>query len=261
MQLSRYHAIDVVRHGRILELAFNRPAELNAINEDLHDELGDIFYDVALDQDSDIIVITGRGRAFSAGGDLHWARGMAEDPTLFERTAVRGKRIIFSMLDCEKPIIAKVNGPAMGLGATIALFSDVIFAADTASFADPHVNVGVVAGDGGAIIWPQLVGYARAKEYLMTGRPISATEAAAMGLINHAVPKSELDAAVENFIHLLQNHPTRAVRWTKTTINIGLKQLAHTMMDAGLAYEGATFRSPEHRQRLDVFFAARGEKG
>ncbi|MCC5858952.1 MAG: enoyl-CoA hydratase/isomerase family protein [Ectothiorhodospiraceae bacterium] len=257
MDSSRYQMIDVVRHGRVLELAFNRPDALNAINEELHDELGDIFYDAALDRDSDILLITGRGRAFSAGGDLQWARGMAEDPNLFERTALRGKRIVYSMLDCEKPIVAKVNGPAMGLGATIALFSDVIFAAQSAVIADPHVTVGVVAGDGGAVIWPQLIGYARAKEYLLTGKSITASDAAAMGLINHAVPDAELDAAVNAFIDVLLERPVRALRWTKATANIGLKQLAHSMMDAGLAYEGATARSHEHLHRLDAFFKSR----
>ncbi len=260
MDSSRYEMIDVVRHNRVLELAFNRPEALNAINEALHDELGDIFYDAALDQDSDILLVTGRGRAFSAGGDLEWARGMAEDPTLFERTALRGKRIVYSMLDCEKPVIAKVNGPAMGLGATIALFSDVIFAAESAVIADPHVTVGVVAGDGGAVIWPQLIGYARAKEYLLTGKSITASDAAAMGLINHAVPDGELDAAVNAFIDVLLERPVRALRWTKATANIGLKQLAHSMMDAGLAYEGATARSHEHLQRLDAFFKTRGKR-
>lgn len=260
MDASRYRMIDVVRHDRVLELAFNRPEALNAINEALHDELGDLFYDAALDRDSDILLITGRGRAFSAGGDLEWAQGMAEDPSLFERTAVRGKRIVYSMLDCEKPIIAKVNGPAMGLGATIALFSDVIFAAESAVIADPHVTVGVVAGDGGAVIWPQLIGYARAKEYLLTGKSITAADAAAMGLINHAVPETELDSAVNAFIDVLLERPVRALRWTKATANIGLKQLAHSMMDAGLAYEGATARSDEHLQRLDAFFKARGKR-
>lgn len=256
MDTDSYHAIQVSRKGRVLELALNRPQSLNAIDEDLHDELAKVFYDAALDPDSDVLVITGRGRAFSAGGDLSWARTMAEDPDRFERTAVRGKRIVFSMLDCEKPIIAKLNGPAVGLGATIALFADVIFASEHAVIGDPHVRVGVVAGDGGAVIWPQLIGYARAKEYLMTGATIPAAKAAEMGLINYVVPDADLDAAVDDFIRRLLTNPIRAIRWTKTSINIGLKQIAHSVMDAGLAYEALTARRPEHHAALSAFLDA-----
>ncbi len=115
-----------------------------------------------------MIVLTGAGRAFSAGGDIPWMQTAIDRPESFEQTAREAKRIVFSMLDLEKPLIARVNGHATGLGATLALFCDVIFAADTARIGDPHVSIGFVAGDGGPAIWPQLIGYARAKEYLMT---------------------------------------------------------------------------------------------
>jgi enoyl-CoA hydratase len=168
-----------------------------------------------------------------------------------------GKKIIFGLLDLEKPIIAKVRGPAIGLGCTIALFCDVIFAADTARFADPHVKVGVVAGDGGAVIWPQLVGYARAKEYLMTGDPLTANEAERIGLINHVVPETELDARVDAFAKKLAAGAPQAIKYTKVSVNLGLKQLAHTILDASMAYEMVTFTTKDHREAVASFLEKR----
>ncbi|MGH8783835.1 MAG: enoyl-CoA hydratase/isomerase family protein [Cupriavidus necator] len=141
----------------------------------------------------------------------------------FQKTVREGKQIISSLLDCEKPVIAKLNGHAMGLGATIALFCDMIYAAENAKIGDPHIRVGLVAGDGGAVIWPQLIGYARAKEFLMTGNVLTATEAARIGLINHAIPAAELDDCVREISDRLAAGPTKAIRWTKVSANIGLK--------------------------------------
>lgn len=172
MNYADYKLILSARRNRVLTLTLNRPSNLNAVDGPLHEELSRIFYDVAIDDDADVIVLTGAGRAFSAGGDFGWFQQMIDDPVLWERCRVEAKKIVFGLLDCEKPVIAKLNGHAVGLGATLALFCDVIFAAKGARIADPHVLAGMVGGDGGAIIWPQLVGYARAKEYLMTGDPI-----------------------------------------------------------------------------------------
>jgi enoyl-CoA hydratase len=154
------------------------------------------------------------------------------------------------MLDCPKPIIAKVNGAAVGLGATIALLCDVIFAAPTAKIGDPHVKVGFTAGDGGAVIWPHLIGHARAKEYLMTGRLLTAEEAEKIGLINHVVPAAELDRTVEEFAQELLKGPMRAIQWTKLSVNIGLKQLAHAVMDASVAYEALSNVTADHREAV-----------
>src|ERR1035437_8282521 len=178
MQFTDYKNLVFQRRGRILEITMNRPETLNAVDEAMHAELAHVFVDASNDPDSDIVVLTGSGRAFSSGGDINWMQKMIDQPASFEKTAREGKQIVYSLLDCEKPIIAKLNGHATGLGATIALFCDVIFASDTAKIGDPHVSVGFVAGDGGAVIWPQLIGYARAKEYLMTGNLIPAKQAA-----------------------------------------------------------------------------------
>ena len=128
----------------------------------------------------------------------------------------------------------------------------MVFAAESAKIGDPHVKVGLVAGDGGAIIWPQLLGFSRAKEYLMTGELIPAPRAAEMGLVNHAVPDGELDARVDAFCRQLLDGSTMAIRWTKTTVNMELKRIAHALMDPGIAYESLTQRSQDHRDAVQA---------
>lgn len=252
-----YKTIRWEYRGRVLTLILNLPDSLNAVSADMHTELSRVFTDAARDPDCDIIVLTGAGRAFCAGGDLGWQQAAADDPVSFQKTVVEAKQIIFSLLDCEKPVIAKVNGPAVGLGCTLALFCDVIFANKSTYLSDPHVSVGMVAGDGGAVIWPQLIGYARAKEFLMTGDRVPAEKAEAIGLINHAVDSADLDATVDAFADRLATSALDAVRWSKVSVNIGLKQLAHSIMDASLAYEALTNASADHQEALD---AMRGKR-
>ncbi len=255
-----YKRITFARRGRVLTVTMNRPEVLNAIDAPLHEELARVFTDVAADPDADVIVLTGAGRAFSAGGDITWMQEMIDDRAMWERTRVEAKRIVFGMLDCEKPIIGKVNGAAMGLGATVALFCDVIFAAETAKIADPHVSVGLVAGDGGAIIWPQLIGYARAKEFLMTGDVLTGADAARIGLVNHAVPQAELDARVDAFADRLCAGAMQAIKFSKTAVNIGLRQLAHSIMDASIAYETYTNWTADHQEAVAAFREKRKPK-
>lgn len=250
---TSYKTLLFNRRGRVLEITMNRPDKLNAVDEAMHAELARVFVDVSNDPDCDVAVLTGAGRAFSSGGDIDWMQKMIDNPSSFEKTAREGKQIVFSLLDCEKPVIAKVNGHATGLGATIALFCDVIFAAEAAKIGDPHVSVGFVAGDGGAVIWPQLIGYARAKEYLMTGDLMTAAEAERIGLINHAVPAAELDDRVAQFADRLAAGAIKAIRWSKMSANIGLKQLAHSIMDASLAYEAMSNVTADHQEAVNAF--------
>lgn len=248
--LPAFRTLTVGRRGRVLRIAFNRPDVLNAFGKIMHQEFIDALHFATSDPGSDVIVLTGEGRAFSAGGDLARMEECIADPSEFEREAADAKRIVFSLLDIEKPVIARVNGHAVGLGATIALLCDVVFAAESAKIGDPHVKVGLVAGDGGAVIWPQLLGFARAKEYLMTGELIPAPKAAEIGLIGHAVPDAELDSRVDAFCQKLVDGSTMAIRWTKTTVNIELKRIAHALMDPGIAYESLTQRSQDHRDAV-----------
>ncbi|MBN9267486.1 MAG: enoyl-CoA hydratase/isomerase family protein [Hyphomicrobium sp.] len=260
MPYQKYTLLSVEIAGRIATVTMNRPDKLNAVDEVMHEELARIFVDLNDDQRIDVIILTGAGRAFSAGGDIVWMQAMIDDPSRFEKTAREGKQIIFSLLDCEKPIIAKLNGHATGLGATIALFCDVIFASQKAKIGDPHVSVGFVAGDGGAVIWPQLIGYARAKEFLMTGDLIPADEAARIGLINRSVPPEELDAVTSAFAARLASGAVKAIKWTKMSVNIGLKQLAHSIMDASISYEAQSNRTADHAEAVAAFREGRPPK-
>ncbi len=253
---SHYQHLSVTITDGLATIAFNRPDALNAIDMRMHEELATVFFDVGRDHNARVIMLTGIGDHFCAGGDLGWMKDAAEGNAPIP-DAMEAKRIIFSLLDLEKPIIAKVHGSCVGLGATLALFCDTIFAADDARIADPHVRVGIVAGDGGAVIWPQLIGYARAKEYLMTGDPLSGAKAAAIGLINHAVPAGELDKAADDFAQRLLTGPLKAIMYTKTAVNIGLKQLAHSIMDTSVAYEIQTFDTDDHREAVDAFLTKR----
>lgn len=250
---DKYETMTFRRDGRVLTVTLNLPDTLNAVNAKLHAELAQVFTDLNDDPGSDVIVLTGAGRAFCAGGDVDWMQDAIDDPSRFEVTGFEAKRIIFSQLDMEKPLICRMNGHAIGLGATIALSCDIVIAAEGAKIGDPHVSIGLVAGDGGAILWPQLIGFLRAKEYLLTGDPIPAPEAARMGLINRAVPADQLDEDVYALAHRLASGARKAIRWTKVTTNIALKQLAHSIMDTGVAYESMSNVSQDHREAVAAF--------
>ena len=248
-----FESLEISRRGRVVTIAFDRPASLNAFDAVLHTEFARAIIDVAQEPESDVVVITGNGRAFSAGGDLAWQQFAADHPEAFEITVREAKQIVFGMIDCEKPIIAKINGPAVGLGATVALLCDISFIAETAYLADPHVSVGMVAGDGGAVIWPQLIGFARAKEYLFTGDRIAAAEAVRIGLVNHAVPDADLSRAVDELADRLASGAQMAIRYSKMTVNVALRQLASAAMDVGLGYESMTNVSSDHHEALAAF--------
>ncbi|MEM9682153.1 MAG: enoyl-CoA hydratase-related protein [Pseudomonadota bacterium] len=260
MDYSSYKHMTFERRDRILTMTFDHADTLNAVDNEMHGELSRVFYDIALDDETDIVIVTGAGRAFSAGGDIAGMQEMLDKPHLFELSIFEAKKIIFGILDCDKPIICKMNGDAVGLGATLALYCDIIFAADHARIGDPHVRVALSAGDGGAVIWPQLIGFARAKEYLMTGDLITAPDAAAMGLINHSVPAEELDARVDAFADKLARGATKSIKWTKVSINIALKQLAHTMMDTCMAYEALSNGTGDHAEAVAAFTEKRKPK-
>lgn len=252
LDVNSYFTLKLEREGRLLRGTFNRPEVMNAIDKLAHDELARFFAELALDTECDVCILSGAGRAFSAGGDLKYMQRMIDDPTIFADDIPNVKRIVFGLLDCPKVLIAKVNGPAIGLGATIALFCDVIFASNNASIGDPHVKVGLTAGDGGAVIWAHLLGHARAKEYLMTGKILSAADAERAGLINHVVAPEELDAAVDRFAQELLGGAMRAIQWTKLSVNVGLKQLTQAVLDASVAYEALSNATADHQEGVNA---------
>jgi len=247
LNVPQYQTLQLTRKGKVLTITMNRPELLNAVNLKLHEELAEVFTFAAADKGSDLIVLTGAGKAFSAGGDLEHILNNANNPDLFDEEVRLAKRIVFSMLDLDKPLVCRMNGHAVGLGATLALFCDVIFASEKAKIGDPHVAVGLVAGDGGAIIWPQLLGLCRAKEYLLSGELLSAQKAAEIGLINYCLPAEELDAAVQAYCDKVLANSKNAVRWTKVLLNQELKRVTHNLLDTGLAYEAVSMRQADHR--------------
>lgn len=255
--LPDYKTIVLTRKGRLLTIMLNRPESMNAVNLELHEELADVFSFVTSDAYSDVIVLTGAGRAFSAGGDIAHISNNAANPLLFDEELRLAKRIVFAILDLDKPLICRMNGHAVGLGATLALLSDVIFAVDNAKIGDPHVALGLVAGDGGAAIWSQRIGFGRAKEYLMTGELITTKKAEEIGLINYSLPTDELDAAVDAYCQRLLDGATNAIRWTKVLINLELKRAVHSVMDAGIAYEAVSVRSTDHLERVKALVEKR----
>jgi len=250
--LPRFGTIELAREGRLLRITLNRPEAMNAVNLELHDDLADAMWFAQCDTGSDVIVLTGAGRAFSAGGDLAHIENNARNPHLFDHEVRVAKRIVSTMLDIDKPLICRMNGHAVGLGATLALLCDVIFASDKAKIGDPHVGLGLVAGDGGAVLWAQRIGLGRAKEYLLSGELLTAQKATEIGLINHALPLEELDAAVDAFCGKLLAGAMMAIRATKVLTNLELKRVATALMDAGIAYESVSVRTADHLEGIQA---------
>ena len=253
MEATDYQHIRTHHTGRVLTLTLDRPAQRNAVNARLHAELARVFTDAQHDADSDVVLLTGAGSAFCAGGDIGWMQQGVDDPAGFERTGREGKDILFSQLDLDKPLVCALNGHATGLGASLALLCDVVIAAEGAKIGDPHVSVGLVAGDGGALIWPQLIGYARAKRYLLTGDLMTATEAERLGLVSQVVADGQALPVAMALAQRLAAGATQAIRWTKVTSNLPLKALIHAHFDAGLAYELLSNRSRDHAEAVAAF--------
>jgi len=256
MPFVDYERLKFDYRNRVLWITIDA-GKMNAVDFEMHEELARVFPEAQRDPDSDLIILTGAGRAFCAGGDMAWFQAMIDDPSLFRDIAHDAKRIVNGLLELEKPIICRLNGAAAGLGASIALLCDVIIADETAKIGDPHVKVGLVAGDGGAVIWPQLIGYARAKEMLLTGEMLDASEASAMGLINHALPADQLDAKVDEVAGKILDNPRWAVRWTKTATNLPLRDIANRVMDAAIAYEINSNSTRDRQEAVTAFVEKR----
>ncbi|WP_372524590.1 enoyl-CoA hydratase/isomerase family protein [Piscinibacter sp.] len=253
MDHNGYRQLLIERQDRVLRVSLNAPDKLNAIGFEMESELLRLFQDLRRDRDSVVVVVTGVGKAFSAGGDLNRSLEIRGDTALLKEEFDLARRFVNTLLDVEQPIVARINGDAIGLGATLALLCDITIAADTARIGDPHVRVGLVAGDGGAVAWPLLVGYARAKQYLLGGDLLAAAEAQRIGLINFSVPEAELDGAVDRWAARLAAGAHNAVQWTKATLNLGLKAQAAQVLDAGLAYEIASLQSNDHLEAVRAF--------
>lgn len=254
---SRFDGFKVEKEGKVGIIAFNRPESLNAFTPQLHRQTEQIFHEMAYEDDVNAFVLTGAGKAFSAGADL---KLMQQGVFLKETPPEETLRLVSNLLKIPQPVIAAVNGSCIGLGATIALFCDIVVASEEARIGDPHVSIGLVAGDGGCIIWPLLVGMNRAKEMLMTGKLLKAEEAKNMGLINHCVPTAEVMPKALEIASSLAHGPTKAIQWTKMSLNQRLMQEVNHILPTSTAFEYLTMQMEDHREAATAFLEKRKPK-
>jgi len=252
--------IQIEEDGPIRIVRLNRPNELNATNHELHSALARLFPQIDDDLDARAVVLTGNGRAFSAGGDFGYLDELTRDDALRQETLADGKRIVAGMAACRVPIVAAVNGPAVGLGCSLVALSDIVFIAESAYLADPHVALGLVAADGGPITWPLLTSLHLVKEYAFTGDRIPAARAAEIGLANHVCPDDEVVNQALACAQRIAKLPRRAVEDTKRVINLHLQRAILATIDYALAAEDRSFTSPELRANLDRLLAGPDRK-
>jgi enoyl-CoA hydratase len=257
---SQYRTIIVEKANKVATITLNRPDRLNAVGGGMHEELEDVFGRLNGDSEVNAVLLTGAGRAFCAGGDIS-AMGGAEDAgprPAAQISMSRGpRRLILNILEVEAPIVVAMNGDAVGLGATLALFGDIIVASESARIGDTHVRMGLVAGDGGAVIWPLMIGVHKAKEALLLGELIPAPEAERIGLFNHVVPADEVLPKARELAERLAAGPTWAVRWTKSSINKLVRERMNLILDTSLAFEALTVTTEDHREAAQAWMEKR----
>lgn len=245
-----FSTLEIERLDSVLRITIDHPdSELNAVDDRMHRDLTRLFSLLRREHLARAAILTGRGRAFSAGGDFDWFPILNEVSRLHDLRR-DAKHMIWDLIDVEIPVVAAINGSAVGLGATIALLCDVILMADTATIADPHVRVGIVAGDGGTAIWPLLVGPARAKQYLLTGDALTAAEAERIGLVNRVVAADRLQDEALLLARRLADGAPLAVQYTKASVNKLLKDALNVSFEFAAAHELITLMSADHQEAL-----------
>jgi len=237
--------IDVRADGALRIITLNRPDSLNSVNDSLHSGLARLWQRLSDDRKARAAVLTGAGRAFSAGGDFAYLEELAGDADLRAKTIADGREIVLGMARCRIPVVAAVNGPAVGLGCSLVALSDIVYIAEDAYLADPHVHMGLVAADGGPLTWPLHISLLLAKEYALTGARIRAERAVELGLANHVVadPVAEAVACAKRIMEL----PQQAVESTKRVLNIHLERAVLASLDYALSAEHQSFTTEDFR--------------
>ena len=245
MKFSEYeHLLFERRDNGVLLVTMNRPDKYNAADEQMHGELARVWTEVSDDQETKVAVVTGAGRAFSAGGDLAMVQRMAGNHDRVAHMLKEMSDLVYNMANCEKPIISAINGVAVGAGTVVALMADISICALDAKLGDGHVKLGVAAGDHAAILWPLLCGMAKARYYLMTGEMITGEEAERMGMVSKALPRDQVLDEALRVANELASGSQLAIRWTKRALNNWLK-MAGPIFDQSAAYEMLCFMGPD----------------
>jgi enoyl-CoA hydratase/carnithine racemase len=246
-------AVLVEADGPVRIVTLNRPDAMNAFDDELHRGFPDVLHAIADDRDARAVVLTGAGRAFSAGGNVDDFAALSADLELRRRSLRQGRQLFDELINFHLPVIAAVNGPAVGLGCTIVTACDVVLISDKAFLADPHVQVALVAGDGGAVTWPLHIGLLRAKPYLLTGDRVPPEVAVQLGLATRVVAHDELLAESVAMAHRIAALPPQAVQDTKMVLNQHLRQASVSMLGYGLAAESQSHDTPEYRAVPEQF--------
>jgi enoyl-CoA hydratase len=235
------------RPDGVLLITMNRPQVYNAADEAMHGQLARIWTDISRDEQTRAVVITGAGKAFSAGGDLAMVARQAGDYQRVSSMLGEMSDLVYNLINCEKPVVSAINGVAVGAGLVVALLADISVCAADARLGDGHVRLGVAAGDHAAIIWPLLCGMAKARYYLMTGEMVTGAEAERIGLVSKSLPREEVLDEALRIADVLATGSQHAVRWTKKALNSWLR-LAGPIFDASAAYEMLTFMGDDVRE-------------
>jgi enoyl-CoA hydratase len=245
MTFDRYEQLTFERRGHgVLLITIDRPEKYNAADETMHSELARVWKDVSDDPETRVAVVTGAGKAFSAGGDLAMVQQMAGDYGRVTHMLGEMGDLVYNLVNCEKPIISAINGVAVGAGLVVAVLADISICADDARLGDGHVRLGVAAGDHAAIVWPLLVGMAKARYYLMTGEMVDGAEAERIGLVSKAVPRTQVLDEALTLAESLATGPQLAIRYTKRALNSWLRT-AGPIFEQSAAYEMLTFMGPD----------------
>ena len=242
------------------DLTFDRPVEgvlritldgpgLNAVSEDVHRQLADVWLTVDRDPDTKVALLRGAGKAFSAGGSFGLLDSLMSDYETRTRIMREARDLVFNVINCSKPIVSAIHGPAVGAGLVAGILADVSVVARTARIIDGHTRLGVTAGDHAAICWPLLCGMAKAKYYLLTCDPLSGEEAERIGLVSLCVDDDQVQERALDVASQLAGGAQSALRWTKQVLNNWYRAQS-AILDASLAYEFYGFGGPDAREGL-----------
>jgi enoyl-CoA hydratase len=242
--------------GPVTTITLNNPEMRNAFLDDMHEGMQEIWMTLAADHSVKAVVLTGAGKAFSAGGNIPDFIRSYEDPD-HRRHSLRGaKRLMDAMAEFPKPVVAAINGPAVGLGCSVAVSCDLVLIAESAFLADTHVNIGLVCGDGGAVAWPLMMSLLKAKEYLLLGERIPSHEAVALGLANRVVPDADLMTEAVALAHRLAAQPAQAIQETKRALNLHMQAAISLVATFALSAEGESFATDDIRKTIEKFKSA-----